>query len=157
QITHILVRVEGDGVVGWGECACPSDPYYCPETTETCWHILTEFLAPAVIGRTWETIGELVRFYGLVKGNNFARAGPAMAYWEARAHREEKPLASLLGGTLGEIASGVSLGIEREVGALYELIDQYLAEGYRRIKLKIAPGWDVDVVRKVRQRYPDVP
>src|SRR5580704_18759571 len=75
QITHILVRVEADGVVGWGECACPSDPYYCPETYETCWHIIRDFLAPAVLGKHWESIDELVGFYRLVKGNGFARAG----------------------------------------------------------------------------------
>src|SRR5262245_15870146 len=153
QITHILVRIEADGVVGWGECACPSDPYYCPETVETCWHILTEFLAPAVIGRTWATIDELVGFYGLVKGNHFAKAGLEMACWDALARREHRSLADLLGGTRPEIFSGVSLGIERQIGPLYELIEQYMAEGYRRIKLKIAPGWDVDVVRSVRERF----
>src|SRR3954470_7616559 len=156
QITHILVRVEADGVTGWGECACPSDPYYCPETVETCGHLLTDFLAPAVIGRPWQAIEELVGFYGPVKGNNFAKAGLEMACWDALARWERTSLAALLGGTRAEIASGVSLGIEREIGTLFELIDQYLAEGYRRIKLKIAPGWDVDVVRSVRERHPHI-
>jgi O-succinylbenzoate synthase len=157
RITHILVRVECDGVVGWGECASPADPYYCPETFETCWHILRDFLAPAVIGREWQTIEELVAFYALLKGNHFAKAGLELACWDALARREGKPLAELLGGTRAEILSGVSLGIEREPIMLFELIDQYLAEGYRRIKLKIAPGWDVGVVHGVRARYPDVP
>lgn len=158
SITHILVRVEdADGTAGWGECACPVDPYYCPETTETCWHILRDFLAPAILGRDWATIDELVSFYARVKGNNFAKAGLEMACWDALGRREGKPIATLLGGTQTEIVSGVSLGIEREVEALFDLIDQYHDEGYRRIKLKIAPGWDVDVVRQVRERYPDVP
>ncbi len=157
HIAHILVRIEADGQTGWGECACPSDPYYCPETTETCWHILKDFLVPSVLGRSWETIDELVRLYGRVKGNNFAKAGLEMACWDALAQREGRPLAALLGGTRTEIASGVSLGIEDELGVLYDQIDQYLGEGYRRIKLKIAPGWDVDVVEAVRARYPDVP
>ncbi len=158
HIAHILVRTEtDDGVVGWGECACPSDPYYCPETTETCWHILKDFLATAVLGKEWETIDDLVALYRLVKGNNFAKAGLEMACWSALAHRHEKPLSALLGGTREKIASGVSLGIERDISTLFELIDQYLSEGYRRIKLKIAPGWDVDVVRQVRQRYPEIP
>lgn len=157
EIAHILVRVEADGQVGWGECASPSDPYYCPETTETCWHILKDFLAPAVIGRDWETIDDLTGLYRRVKGNNFAKAGLEMACWDALAHRLGKPLAALLGGTRSEIASGVSLGIEGDLATLFELIEQYLGEGYRRIKLKIAPGWDVEVVRAVRERYPDVP
>src|SRR5450755_2461651 len=76
HIQHILVRVEDDhGQEVWGECASPSDPFYCPETTETCWHILRDFLAPAVLGREWSTIDEMVGFYGRVKGNRFARAG----------------------------------------------------------------------------------
>jgi o-succinylbenzoate synthase len=156
HIAHILVRVVADGVVGWGECASPSDPYYCPETTETCWHLLADFLGPLVLGRGWETIDDLVRHYRAVKGNNFAKAGLEMACWDAMARRDGRPLAELLGGTRAEIHSGVSLGIEREVGTLLDLIDGYLAEGYRRIKLKIGPGRDVEVVRRVRERHPDI-
>jgi len=157
HLDHILVRIVAGGVIGWGECASPSDPFYCPETTETCWHILKDFLVPSVLGRSWETIDELVGFYGRVKGNNFAKAGLEMACWDALAHRDRTPLAGLLGGTRTEIASGVSLGIEDEIGTLHDQVDRYLDEGYRRIKLKIAPGWDVEVVRAVRARHPEVP
>jgi O-succinylbenzoate synthase len=156
HLDHILVRVVAKGVTGWGECASPSDPYYCPETTETCWHVLHDFLAPLVLGREWATIDQLVSFYARVKGNRFARAGLEMACWDLLARSRNEPLHSLLGGERTEILSGVSLGIESSVEALLELIDRYLDEGYRRIKLKIAPGWDVDVVRKVRNRYPDI-
>src|SRR4051812_3126613 len=157
HLDHILVRVVAGGVIGWGESASPSDPYYCPETTETCWHILKDFLAPAVLGRDWSTIDDVVGFYRLVKGNRFAKAGLEMACWDALARAEGVALASLLGGTRPEIPSGVSLGIEGRIEALFDQIDRYLEEGYRRIKLKIAPGWDVDVVRRVRERYPIVP
>ena len=157
-ISHILVRVVTDvGDVGWGECASPSDPYYCPETTETCWHILKDFLVPAVLGRTWETMEELVNLYRHVKGNNFAKAGLEIACWDALAHHQGQSLSSLLGGERTAIESGVSLGIEQEIAPLLDLIAQYQQEGYRRIKLKIAPGWDVEVVRQVRERYPDLP
>jgi O-succinylbenzoate synthase len=156
HLDHILVRVEADGLVGWGECASPSDPYYCPETTETCWHILNDFLAPAVLGRDWATIEDLVALYRPVKGNRFAKAGLEMACWDALARSEGRPLHQLLGGTRPEIVSGVSLGIESRVEPLFEQIARYLEEGYRRIKLKIAPGWDVDVVRQVRDRHPDI-
>ncbi len=157
HLDHILVRVEADGVVGWGECASPSDPYYCPETTETCWHLLKDFLAPVVLGREWATIEELVALYRPVKGNHFAKAGLEMACWDALARSKGVPLHALLGGTRPEILSGVSLGIEPRIEVLSDQIARYLEEGYRRIKLKIAPGWDVDVVRRVRERYPDVP
>src|ERR671936_1293 len=77
-LEHILVKVFADGLIGWGECASPIDPYYCEETTETCWHILKDFLAPAVLGKDWTTIDDLVGLYRLVKGNNFAKAGLEM-------------------------------------------------------------------------------
>ncbi len=158
QISHILVRVRtADGGEGWGESAGPSDPYYCPETTETCWHILKDFLVPRVLGRDWDTVEGLVALFGPIKGNQFARAGLEMASWDALARSEGKPLAQLLGATRSEIASGVSLGIERDLPSLLDQVDRYVAEGYRRIKLKIAPGWDVEPVRAVRERFPNVP
>jgi O-succinylbenzoate synthase len=157
HLDHILVRVESEGLAGWGECASPSDPYYCPETVETCWHLLEDFLGPLVLGREWDDIDGLVACYRLVKGNHFARAGLEMACWDLLARREGKPLAALLGGTRAEIESGVSLGIENDPAALFDQIDRYKEEGYRRVKLKVAPGHDVEVVRLVRERYPDLP
>jgi O-succinylbenzoate synthase len=151
-----LVRVVAGGTTGWGECASPSEPYYCPETTETCWHVLRDFLVPPVLGREWSTIDEMVGLYGRVKSNRFARAGLEMACWDLLARSRGVSLHSLLGGTRTEILSGVSLGIESRVEILLELIEKYREEGYRRIKLKIAPGWDVDVVRRVRQHFPAI-
>jgi o-succinylbenzoate synthase len=158
HIDHILVRVLGEGgFEGWGESASPSDPYYCPETTETCWHILKDFLAPKVLGRDWESIDELIALFGPVKGNHFAKAGLEMACWDAMARSEGVPLSTMLGGSRRQIESGVSLGIERDLGSLLEQVDRYVEEGYRRIKLKIAPGWDLEAVKAVRDRHPDIP
>ena len=106
HLDHILVRVVADGAIGWGECASPSDPYYCPETTETCWHILKDFLAPLVLGRDWSNIDELVHLYRLVKGNKFAQSGLEMACWDALARSQGQPLRSLLGGTRGRDSLG---------------------------------------------------
>lgn len=156
-LEHILISVAGDGLVGWGECACPSDPFYCPETVETCWHLLKDFLAPAVLGHDWTTVDELADRYRLVKGNNFAKAGLEMACWDLFGKAQGRSLADLLGGSRTEIVSGVSLGIERDTGRLCGLIEQYLSEGYRRVKLKIAPGADIEIVRAVRRRFPDIP
>lgn len=158
HIDHILVRVSAaGGLEGWGEAASPSEPFYCPETTETCWHILKDFLGPRVVGREWESIDELIALFGPIKGNQFARAGLEMACWDALAVRDGVPLAKLLGGTRSEILSGVSLGIEPELGPLLDQVDRFVDEGYRRVKLKIAPGWDVAVVRAVRDRHPELP
>lgn len=155
-LEHIIVRVQGGDLVGWGESASPSDPYYCEETTETCWHILNTFLAPAVVGRPWSTIDEMIDNYAKVKRNNFAKAGLEMACWDLLAKSQGTSLSHLLGGTRSEIHSGVSLGIERDTDRLFGLIDQYVAEGYKRVKLKIGPGRDVDVISAVRERYPDL-
>jgi len=78
----VLVKVRGDGLTGWGESASPSDPYYCEETTETCWHLLKDFLAPAVLGHSWDDVETLVGFYAEVKRNHFAKAGLEMACWD---------------------------------------------------------------------------
>jgi len=158
HLDHILIRVlTADGIVGWGECASPSDPFYCPETVETCWHILHDFLGPMALGRDWQSIDELVGLYRLVKGNAFARAGLEMACWDALGRSRGESLSRLLGGARREILSGVSLGIERDIGVLLDRIERFEAEGYRRIKLKIGPGRDVEVVRQVRARFPSLP
>jgi O-succinylbenzoate synthase len=157
DMEHILVKAYADGLVGWGESASPVDPYYCEETTETCWHILKDFLVPAVLGKPWDTAEQFRALYGKVKRHNFAKAGLEMAAWDLLARSQDKPLHALLGGTRSEIESGVSLGIEKNIDDLFAIVDQYLGEGYRRIKLKIAPGSDVEYLARVRERYPDVP
>lgn len=156
HIDHILVKVLADGACGWGECASPSDPYYCEETTQTCWHILHDFLVPAVIGRVWTGVEEVTTAYAKVKRNNFAKAGLEMACWDLQSRALGKPLHAVLGGTRSEIHSGVSIGIQDDEESLFGQIDRYVGEGYRRVKLKIGPGKDVEVVRRVRQRYPDL-
>jgi O-succinylbenzoate synthase len=153
---HIIITAYADGVVGWGESASPAGPFYCEETTETCWHILSDFLIPAVLDQEWSTIEEFTALYKRVKRNNFAKAGLEMAAWDLLAKAQGVPLHQLLGGTRSNIESGVSLGIEEDIARTFEQIDQYVGEGYRRVKLKIGPGKDVDLIRQVRERYPDL-
>ena len=157
HLDHILVKVSADGLIGWGECAVPPTPYYCEETTETCWIMLKDFLVPAVLGQAWTQIEELTQLYKNVKRNNFAKAGLEMACWDLLAQAQGQPLHAMLGGNRKEILSGVSLGIEQDINRLFDNIEQFLDEGYHRIKLKIAPGKDVDVIRQVRDRYPNLP
>ncbi len=157
HLDHILVKVFASGLVGWGECASPSGPYYCEETVETCWHMLRDYLVPSVLGRQWNRVDELTACYQSIKRNNFSKAGLEMACWDLLAQSEGQPLHLLLGGARQEILSGVSLGIESDTRHLIELIGQFLGEGYRRTKLKIAPGRDVGVISVVRDRYPDIP
>ena len=158
HLAHILVRVESDdGHVGWGESASPSDPYYCPETTETCWHILRDFLGPLVLGKEWRVNRRVLASLSTGQGQQLRQGRPGDGLLRPRS---PAPRASrcrrFLGGVRPRIASGVSLGIERDRGTLLDLIAQYLDEGYRRIKLKIGPGDDVDLVEAVRRVYPEV-
>lgn len=156
ELTHILIRLRAGDVVGWGECATPDDPYYLGETTQTAWHIAERFLLPAIAGAELADVAAVVRAWGPVKGNTFAKAGVEMAAHDLFARAAGRSVAALLGGTRAEILSGVSLGIERDLGRLCAQIEQHLAEGYRRIKLKIARGHDVAMLEHVRVRFPDV-
>ncbi len=157
ELTHILVRIRANGGVGWGECPTLEDPYYLGETTKTAWHILRDFLIPSVLGKEFETIDGFLGLYGPVKGNTFAKAGLEMAAWDLLGRSAGRPVADLLGGERDEIFSGVSLGIDRDTNRLIGLIEVHLGQGYRRVKLKVAKGHDVDVLEKVRNRFPDVP
>lgn len=158
HLEHILVRVRDQhGADGWGECASQPDPYYSPEYTETCWHLLTDFLVPGLVGKEWGDPSEAAATWARVRGNRFARAGLEMACWDLYARSLGQPVAGLLGGTQREILSGVSLGIEPTVESLLEQVARFVGEGYRRIKVKIGPGRDLAYLRAVRERWPDVP
>lgn len=157
-LEHILVTVEtGDGATGWGEIASPSGPFYCAETVTSCWAVSRDFLAPLVLGGGWEHPSELAATMDRVRGNHFARAGFDVAAWSLFAAASGTSLAAHLGGTRERVDAGVSLGIEPTIDELLEQVAARVAEGYRRVKLKIAPGWDVAPVRAVRAAFPDVP
>ncbi|MGO3147598.1 MAG: o-succinylbenzoate synthase [Leucobacter sp.] len=156
-IEHILVELtDSDGVVGWGEIASPSDPYYCAETTDTAWHIATKYLVPAVSGSIADTPEQFESAWAKVRGHEFAKAGFSGAIWDVFSRRNELSLSSALGGTRSEVVSGVSLGIEPSIDALLAQVDLQVTAGYPRVKLKVAPGWDVEPVRAVRTAFPGV-
>lgn len=156
-IEHILVRVvDEEQRIGWGECASPADPYYCGESVDTCWLVLSRYLAPALLGVGWETPEDAAGMLARVSGNRFAKAGLDIACWDLWSREHRLPLAVALGGTAPSIEAGVSLGIERTIADLLEQVGQHLAQGYRRVKLKIRPGWDVEPARAVRDAYPDL-
>ncbi len=156
-LEHILVRAESrDGAVGWGECASPSDPYFGPENVETCWLMLRDYFAAGLVGREWETPDEAAAFGARVRGNAFARAGLDIACWDVWARTRGASVAAELGATASEIESGVSLGIEASVEELLDQVGRFIVEKYARIKLKIAPGWDVVPVAAVRERFGDI-
>ena len=159
HLDHILVRATAtDGqrsLVGWGECASPAQPFYCGETTDSCWQILDGYLVPMLLGRPWETVAQATAMTAKVTGNQFARAGLEMACWDLLAQSRGVPLADALGHRGAQhVEAGVSLGIEPTIDALMEQVARHVGDGYRRVKLKIRPGWDVEPVRAVREAFP---
>jgi O-succinylbenzoate synthase len=155
--TFIVVRADGGGVEGLGECVADVDPYYSPETNVTAWHIIKDFLAPLVLGRTFAHPRDVYAAFARVRGHNMAKAAVEMAAWDLAARTDGVPLARLLGGTRAEIASGVSIGIQDSLEQLASKIQTELEAGYRRIKIKIKPGWDVTAVEMVRSRFGGIP
>jgi O-succinylbenzoate synthase len=169
----ILVAVHGGGVTGWGECVDGAGPWYSYETIGTAWHVLRDFLIPIVVG--WEVASPLdvARHFRHVRGHPMARAALESAVWDLLARGQGVPLADLLvdptaraerlsggNGDFGRrqrVSVGVSLGIEPTLEALLDKVSHRIDEGYGRVKLKIKPGWDVDVVDAVRHRWPNLP
>jgi o-succinylbenzoate synthase len=155
--TFILVTVEGGGLVGHGECVADADPYYSYETTETAWHIITEFLAPRLLGAAFEHPRDVYPSFKAVRGHNMAKAGLEMAAWDLYARQQDLPLAAVLGGTRSTVASGVSVGIQDSLEQLARKIEGELAAGYQRVKIKIKPGWDIEAVKMIRARFGAIP
>ena len=153
----ILVAVHAGGLTGWGECTAGAGPWYSSETIGTAWHVLRDFLIPAVLGHEVTTPADVVARFRPVRGHAMARAGLENAVWDLLAQARGVALAGLLGGQRERVKVGVSVGIEPTLDLLLERVAQHVAEGYGRVKLKIKPGWDVDVVRAVRERWPDLP
>lgn len=155
--TFLLARVEGEGHEGWGEGVAEANPYYSSETTETAWHIITGFLATRVIGRRFDHPREVFGAMAPVRGHNMAKALVEMAVWDLYARICGQSLSHVLGGTRERIASGVSIGIQDSLDQLREKVDRELQAGYRRIKIKIKPGWDLDAVGMIRQQFGSIP
>ena len=152
----ILVTVWADGVEGWGESPVENGPWYSSETVQTAWHAQKDFLIPMLLGTTIEHAAEGFDLMAAVRGHPMAKTGVEQALWDIEAKQHDKSLAHLLGGTRQRIDSGVSVGIQDSLEELFEQIEGYLAQGYRRIKLKIKPGWDIEIVRAVRGRWPEL-
>jgi O-succinylbenzoate synthase len=154
----ILARVtDTDGAEGWGECTAGEGPFYSDEWTETCWATLHEFLAPMVLGKTFETAANVFAAMRPVRGHRMAKATIENACWDLEAKKLGVPLWRHLGGTRNEISCGVSIGIQNTPEILLEKIRKEVDAGYQRIKIKIKPGWDLKVVERVRKEFPEIP
>jgi o-succinylbenzoate synthase len=149
----ILLTAHCDGVHGWSECVAGEDPFYSSEWTESAFLTLTRYLIPTVLGRTMDSARDCAPLLSRVRGHRMAKAALENALWDAEAKQKSQPLWKLLGGTRTEISCGVSIGIQDSVEQLLDKIEIELAAGYRRIKVKVKPGWDVNVLEKIRSRW----
>ena len=154
----ILTRVvDEENNEGWGECTAGETPSYSEEWTDSCWQVLEKILAPMILEKEIETAGEVWQVMEKVRGNRMAKAAIETAIWDLEAKKLNVPLWKHLGGVNREINCGVSIGIQDSVEQLLEKIQVELDAGYQRIKIKIAPGWDYEIIKKVRETFGDIP
>ena len=152
----LLLEADIDGVSAWGESTAGENPGYCYETVETAWLVLRDYLWPLVKGREIASAGEAWELLAPVRGHNMAKAALETAVWDAEARLKNVPLAKLLGGTRAEIPCGVSIGIQPSMDRLIAKVEEALAAGYQRIKIKIKPGHDVEPVWTLREKFPHI-
>jgi len=151
----LLELHDADGTAVWSECVAGEHPNYSAETIDTAWLAIRDWLAPRLLGKTVgtpESVHEVLERH--ICGHNMAKAALEMGSWAMAAHKQGIPLSVLVGGTRERIATGISIGIQRDPAALVERAKGALADGYRKIKIKIQPGADVEYVRAVRESLP---
>jgi len=154
--SFLLVEMRADGLTGWAEITATEAPVFNSETVATSWIVTRDFLAPLLLGKSFQSASEVPGAFSAIRGHEMARAGLENALWDIEAQQKGVPLAKLLGGTQAEIACGVSLGLQPAPELLLEKVAAELAAGYRRIKIKIKPGKDLSFVSAVRKAHPEI-
>lgn len=149
-----LVRMEADGIEGWGEIVADALPLFSADTIAGARHVIAEAFAPALLGRALSSVADVATALQRFKGHQMAKAGLELAFMDLSARSRGVSISQAIGGTRARVPVGVSLGIEQDVPTLVEQVRAHVAQGYRRIKLKIKPGWDIDVVAAARESYP---
>ena len=153
---HIIVKINSEGLTGWGEVPVEPVPLYSYETVQTAWHILSDLLIPAILKKDISRIEDHLGIIKNFRGHPMAKGGVETALYDLFAQREKKSLSQFLGGTRNKIDVGVSIGIQSSTSKLIEDITGYLNKGYKRIKIKIEPGNDIEYIKAVRKEYPGI-
>ena len=151
-----LLCLKANGMKGWGEVVASEEPRYSYETVRTAFHVIREFFGPAVLAEPIRNLDDLAKRLAPFRGHNMAKAGLELAFMDLLARTKQQSLSALIGGERKRVPVGVSLGIQPTVARLLDRVDRYLNLGYQRIKLKIKPGWDLDIVARVREAHPDI-
>ena len=152
----ILITIYAEGLIGYGECVADRDPGYAYETSGTAWHILEEFILPAIQGKDVDGPADFRRHVAHIKGHEMAKAGVEMAFWDLLGKKEDKSLQMLFGGGRPKVVVGVSIGLQDSPSDLLQVVEGYLKDGYHRVKLKIKPGRDVGDVSAARAAFPEL-
>ena len=150
----ILVELHADGLTAWGECTAGKGPWYSAETVQTAWHILTDFIIPAVKGQEISSPADVVKLMKSVRGHPMAKASMENAVWDLFAQAQDVPLSQLLGSVKERVEVGVSIGIQPTIDALVKRVGSFVDQGYGRIKCKIEPGWTVEPIGRIRREFP---
>ncbi|MBM7587655.1 O-succinylbenzoate synthase [Bacillus pakistanensis] len=153
----VIEAVGESGLIGWGESVAFSSPWYTEETFKTNEHMLEDFLIPLLLENPVNHPDEVSERFLPIRRNNMAKAALEGAVWDLYSKQLGIPLAKALGGTKKEIDVGISIGVQDTMNDLIQLIEGYLEEGYKRIKVKIKPGWDVEVIKELRRNFPSLP
>lgn len=151
----VLLTLEGEGLEGWSECVASADPSYAYETTDTAWHVLTDFILPAIVGREVSGPEQVLEPVSWIRGHGMAKAAVEMAAWDMAARADGVSLSRKLGGTRDAVKVGVSVGLKPTDEALHEQVAGFIEDGYARVKIKIKPGRDVEMLAGLRERFPD--
>ena len=153
----LLLTLHGEGLEGWSECVAASDPSYSYETTDTAWHVLTDFILPEVVGRDVADPAAALAPVAWIRGHGMAKAAVEMAAWDMAARAEGVSLSAKLGGERAAVPVGVSVGLKPDDDALHRQVQGFIDDGYARVKIKIKPGRDVEMLAGLCERFPDTP
>lgn len=153
----VIVKAEDEnGIIGFGESSALPFPNYESETTDICMLVLKDYIAPLILNKEFKDVAKLIDLLKPIKGHNFAKTGLETAVWMILSLKEKKSLKELLGGTQDKIAVGESIGIKDSIEETLEEIKLRLDQGFRRTKIKIKPGWDIQLVEAIRQKFGDI-
>jgi len=153
----LITEIHSGNQIGYGECVVSSNPYYSEETVSTAFSIIKEFLLPLILGKDIQHPDEANKMFNRIRRNNMAKSAIEGALWDLYAKTQNKPLAEVIGGQNSEITVGVSIGIQETKEDLLEKVEELLKQGFKKIKIKIKPGKDIEYLRSVREKFGDIP
>lgn len=153
----ILVGISADGITGYGEASPMAGTFYSEDTPESVWELLAGTMVPAILRGKADSVDSVNAILERIEGSPFAKAGIETAFWDLAGLQGRKPVFELLGGTNRPLDSGLAVGIYPDIKSFLESIHRHIIGGYKRIKIKIEPGWDMKPLEAVRKEFKDIP